>query len=281
MPEGRRGDAGSCVWRTSLGLLGLLVAGWVTSAPDAVAIGRQMYRNSEDAALGIYGSTYSLICGLIDDGREDPRWRIEVGEHRLFSLDDLKTDAVSVMIRPGNWGAVISATHLSTPVGSEGVLGVEGVYVENGSFSIAAGARIDRLTLPGFEDTYLAAASVRMFARVSAGLIVGYTADTIRVAGEDHPGTGLGCHVIVCPGSPVCLLSRLELSRGGTPSVGIAASVRPGRWLRVAAGYDGASGGLAGAITCTLGPIGLRAGAEVHPVLGVSKSVFVFWGGGS
>lgn len=281
VPEGLRGNARSRVQWTSLGFLGLLIVGWLTAATDAVAIGRLMYRNSEDAALGISGSSYALIYGLTGDRSVVPCWCVEAGEHRLFSVDGLKTDAVSLMIRPGRWGAVVSATHLSTPVGSEGVLGVESVYVGNRSFSFAAGLRVDRLTLPGFGEAYLAVVSVRMFAHLGSGLIVGYTADTIRVAGEDHPGAGLACHVIVSPVSPVCLLSRLEISRSGTPSTGIAASVRTGRRLRVAAGYDGASGGLAGAVTCTVGRIGLRAGADLHPVLGVSKSVFVFWGGGS
>jgi hypothetical protein len=258
-----------------------LTAGWAIRAVEAPAIGRLVYQNSEEAALGLQGSSEVLIFGLADDRNRLARWRAEAGEHRLFALDNLKIDGVSLSAAWANWGAFVSATYLSTPVGSESLLNVEPFYIGNRFLAFSAGVSFNRMVLPDIPDVHLATVSVKMFARLGDALIVGYTVENIRIAGETYPGADAAFHAIVFAGSPVCLLTRLELARDGAVAAGIAANGRLGSRIRAAAGYDDASGGLAGAVTCSFGPVGVSIGADLHPVLGVSKSIFVFWGGGS
>ncbi|UCH83382.1 MAG: hypothetical protein JSW50_13125 [Candidatus Latescibacterota bacterium] len=257
-----------------------ILAAGCTRPSSGWGFGAMTYQNPVDIVLGTMGSASVLITEVAGNPRRPVDWQIEATQRRLFGIDDLTTDGVAVGLRFGQWGAMVSATHLATPVGNQAGLLIEPFHVRSRVFALAGGVSFSRLTVVGTPSVHRSTVSATMAVRIIDELTVGYHIGDVRIAGETHPGADVTVYAVVRGGSLVALYGRTEVTRQGAVNVGIAAHTGFGKHIRGALGYDGATGSFTGAVACALGRVGVRAGAELHPVLGMSKSVSVVLGGG-
>ncbi|UCG52413.1 MAG: hypothetical protein JSW58_02350 [Candidatus Latescibacterota bacterium] len=253
----------------------LTLMGWWGSGR---AIGTLAYKNPEDAVLGINGSSRVLLFDAPEKRPPGARWIVEAGERRLFDIKGLDYYGVRLGLREQRWGVIVSVARVSAPIGGESLLSVESLFLGNRYISFSVGVNLNWLSLDGMSSEYFVSASARMFARVRSGFVIGYTAEAIRIAGEALAGGDANLYLVVLADSPVCVLSRLGVARDGVVDVGLSTRLRISRHLWAAVGYDDATGILKSSITIPLMSIGVSVGASIHPVLGVSKSLFVSWG---
>ena len=249
----------------------LCVAGVV----GAWAIGGPGYRNPESAALGLDTPSRILLFG--DTGRTPQRWWVEAGQWRLFDIEDLASNGAEFGVRYGRFGVVVSSLFISSPVGMESRYLGSIMWWGPRRIRIAPGIGAEVVTMDGFEKAVLLFATVSAVVELSDMVRLVSTIDHARIAGEPYPGADASASVVLFPRSRVCGLARVAVSRHGAISTGFGTRVRFSRLASAAVGYDESTGVLKGSVTACVRSAGVQAGATVHPVLGISKAVFVFW----
>jgi len=244
----------------------------------AGAIGGTVCENAEHDALGIDAPSALLVFDRPVGHGKGTRFDLEAGKRRLFGIEGLTIDGVRVGVCRQRWGITTTAALLSTPVGREGLLRIALLFPSAGPLRVAPGLRLDTASFGGFGRSYVLSASVRVFARVCSKVLLGSAVEGIRIDGEPRGGADAVCRVVLCPESPVCGLARLSVSRNGSVGFGVSSRLRILSVLVVAFGYEDDTGMLKGSVALQVAPVRVNVGASVHPVLGVSESLFVAWG---
>jgi len=260
-----------------------LVRTWVWSyavlvlmCPRVLAVGSVRYENVEEQTLGLRGALAATLFTIA--AKEDyPALVVEAGESRLFGIAGLKRTAVRAGARAGAWGCYASAVFLTSGVGGERVVSIEPFYRAGNTLSVSLGATLSTAELSGYEGASLVSGAIRMFARLSGHVTVGYGIDDFRLAGIQVPGAETSIYVVVSAGPRFTFFSLVRAGRDGSSGVAVAARLRWSGRLRTCVGYEDATSMLKGSLTLRFGRTGIQAGATVHPVLGVSKGLFVSW----
>lgn len=241
----------------------------------ARAIDGPGYRNAESTALGL--DTPSRILLFDDTGRAHQRWWVEAGQWRLFDIEDLVSNGAEFGVRRGRFGVVVSSLFISSPIGMESRYLTSIMCWGSRRIRIASGIGADVVAMDGFEKAVFLFATVSAVVELSDMVRLVSSIDRARIAGEPCSGAGASAAMVLCPLSRVCGLASVALSRYGAISTGFSTRIRISRLASAAVGYDGSTGVLKGSVTACVRSAGVQAGATVHPVLGVSKAVFVFW----
>ena len=241
----------------------------------ARAIGGPGYRNPESAALGLDTPSRILLFG--DTAQPSERWWVEAGQWRLFDIEDLVSNGAEFGMRRGRFGVVVSSLFISSPVGMESRYLTSIMFWGSRRIRIAPGIGADVVAMDGFEKAAFLFATVSAVVELSDMVRLVSTIDHARIAGEPCPGADASATVVLFPGSRVCGLAGVAVSRYGAIATGFGSRVRFSRLASAAVGYDESTGMLKGSVTACVRSAGVQAGATVHPVLGVSKAVFVFW----
>ncbi|MFQ5511024.1 MAG: hypothetical protein ACE5EO_04180 [Candidatus Krumholzibacteriia bacterium] len=267
---------GSVRWR--LILWAVLCSSWV--ADPATAIGDVRYRSPRERVLGMGPAAAAFVYGGAGAAPDEPAWTAEAGERYLFGIAGLKTAFLRWGLDRGAAGLTLSAAFLSSPVGGEKSLAVEPFYRRGDRFVLSGGATMSMTAFDGFRTAYLLTVGVRLVAALSRSVAVGYRIEEFRAAGEQRPGVETELYAVAWRDSPLSAIVRIHLDRSGEP--GLVLSSRIGMWrsVEIAIGYDERTASLLSAVDVGRRPLGLRLGAVHHPVLGVSKAIFVRWGRG-
>lgn len=249
----------------------------VVSRYAARATGGMVGENAEHDALGIDAPSALLVFDRPVGSGKGTRFDIETGKRRLFGIEGLTADGVRLSVRGKRWGVTTTTALLSAPVGYEGLVRVALLCPFLRPLRIAPGLRLESVSFGGFQRSYVLSASVRVFARVCDRLLVGSAAEGMRIDGERGGGADVVCRVVAFPESPVCGLARLSVSRHGNVGFGVSSRIRVSGALVVCFGYEDDTGMLKGSVAIRVGGVRVNVGASIHPVLGVSESLFVAW----
>jgi hypothetical protein len=237
---------------------------------SANAIGHIRYENPVEHAVGLSG-----IAGL----SANPQWRdrayaVEAGQRFLYGIPGLASTDVRLHVMRGASGALLSSTFLSSPVGHEYRVTLE-PFLGGGNTLFGVALSYESLKLRDFTAVGLGTVGFRSAVRLSKSVRLGYTVDNVRLFGVSHPGADTALYVVVQRG--VSAVAQARLSRDGGVEMSFASWTRIAASLLIAAGYDDGSGLLKGGLALSIRSADVSVGASVHPLLGVSKSVFLTW----
>ncbi|MCZ6767537.1 MAG: hypothetical protein O7D32_11475 [bacterium] len=240
--------------------------------PDgALAIGLE-YRNPEEQVLGIDATVLRVFAT-----RPGNRTGFaEVGERHLFNMAGLVARYARAGMRGGRLGTAVSVVALSSDIGGEDLLQAEVFYRETSTVLVGASAGLHSARIDGFRPSFLATVSVQVAVAIER-LVVGYSARNFRVAGEQLDGVD-GTMYVALTGSRFVPVSRVRITRNGFWSISASLRVDVGPNAGVSVGYLGGTGSLSSAAHVHVRRVGVAVEVSTHPVLGLSKSLFVTWG---
>jgi hypothetical protein len=228
-------------------------------------------------ATAAIGASDELLAVLIDSPRVEAEWFVEAGEERLFSLPDLRATQLRVGRTGLQHSTWLSAAVLASPVGSEVHSSVESVHRIASSLMVSVGFSAWSLSMPGYTPASLFTASAGAGLVVTERLHVVYSMDHVRVAGEPLHGADSSVFVILLPPGNVTVVTGLHITRDGEADAWTGAKLGVTSRASGAVGYDHSTSTVKAALSVRVASIQLSAGAASHPVLGLSKSVFVRW----
>jgi hypothetical protein len=234
------------------------------------------YQNPLEYTLGLGGALAKFIIDSEPARDTPPRMVVEVGERFLHGIPGLEVTHFRIGVNRGNAGGLFSSTFLSSPVGYEYHIALE-PFFHAGALGLGADVNLYTLSLGAFANTHLATLGAQVGAQLSESMFLGYTIENVRVHGEFLPGADTSLFLIASPRATLGGAARLRLTRDGTVDASIGSWVWLGRALAVAMGYEDASGTMKAAAALSVGAFAISLGASLHPVLGVSKSVFLAW----
>ena len=256
-----------------------LILAFVIVAPgvDARASTAVATQGPEAKAVSMGRGTFSLAFEAIGDESRTARWRCDAGEWTLFDVEGLAVGACAAEVRSGGWGGVLSLGILSSPVGNESVL--EGSVIAAGRrrVGLAGGARLETIALDGCRKAAQLSLSIDAVCRFSPVVAMITRVEGIRVGGAPRPGADARVCVVAFPAGSLCGIVGISVSRSGDVVCDASSRVRVGRRVRAAVGYDDASAAINGSFSVKVRALVFEFGASVHPVLGVSKALFVSW----
>jgi hypothetical protein len=256
-----------------------LVLALLVAAPsrEACALGSLTTRGPEERALGMDREAYSLVF-TPDAGHEAGLWwRFDAGEWTLFEVDGLAVGSCAAEARCPAWGVILSADLLSSPVGREAVLGGALLFAGATRAGLAGGLRLETLALDGCEREFLLSFSVDAVVRVVPRMVMCSRVNAVRLAGTSRAGADVSLRVVAFPEGTLCAIAGIAVTRNGDVVCDVSSRVRLARRVRAVLGYDDGTAAINGALSIGVRAFALEAGASVHPVLGVSKSLFLSW----
>lgn len=250
-----------------------------------MAIGQLRYENPSDEVLGLNGASVLLFGGARFDSRlrggyPGDGWSFAAGERYLFDMNGLKTSGVRIGLRRDRSALFLSGVALSSPIGRETSFSIEPFYWGRARIGAGMGVSVHSLSLDGFPGAHVVTVSARMVAYVRDDLALGYSADNYRLSGEPLPGADTACFAAFLPDGPLSSVAGVHISSTGAVSTGVAVRLQLGPTVGTSVGYEGGSGAFKAAVALRYSAVGIDVGAAAHPVLGVSKSVFISVGGG-
>jgi hypothetical protein len=234
------------------------------------------YQNPEEQAMGWRGGPGVLAFSLPSAARRR-RGFVEIGQRRPFAIDDLNIDCLRAGTLSGRIGIAASVAVLSSGIGGEKALGIETFYQRRDRLAVSGELKFHAVSIEGYEGSRLLSATLRMAARLGDRITLVSSIDDVRLAGEHRRGAGTSIHLITAPAGPWVATAGLRVDRSGRVALHAATRMPVGRHLQCAFGYEDASGMFHGAMTLLVASTRISAGASVHPVLGVSKSMFLSW----
>ena len=256
-------------------LLAPVIAGVV--APGAHAFDVPATCGPEERALAMERSTSSLVFEASPERHRGNRWRFGAGEWALFGIDGLAVGAFTAEVWRGNWGGIVAAGLLSSPVGTESVLSGTLLAASDGPVRLAGEVRLETVAVHGCRRASLLSLSIDAVVRLSSRVLMGSRIGGVGVAGTPQPGADASLRVVAFPGGPLCTVTGITMSRSGVVACELSSRVRLARRARVALGYEGGAAAITGSLSIGVRALVLEVGASVHPVLGVSKALFVSW----
>lgn len=231
------------------------------------------YQDPIERALGLKGMTAILLLRPAAGG--DNGWRIEAGQRFLFGVADLRTTEARAVVRRNAWGATLSTSVLTTSIGSLTGAAIE-PFLWNGRVGVGTQIGASSLAIDGFEREGLIALSASAVARLRTRLYLGYRIEGICLIGDAEPGADTVLYAVFR--GAVGGVGELRIRRVGDIEWHVASSVQLTRAVEAAIGYDATAEMIHTALSVSWSGVSLSAGASVHPVLGVTKSIFVGWG---
>ena len=145
-------------------------------------------------------------------------------------------------------------------------------------FSVGVGVGVDVVSLGGFQRAHFVFADISAVIELAGPVRLVSAIERVRLDGEALPGADVAAAVVLFPGAPVCAVAELSVTRYGSLGASVGSRIRFSKRISAVFGYDQNTGTLAAAIDVGVRSIAVDAGAFFHPVLGVSRSVFVRWG---
>lgn len=234
-------------------------------------------RGPEERALGLERPASALLFESDTRAGGGRRLRLDAGDWTLFEAEGLCAAACAVEWRLAKWGGIVSFGLLSSPVGKESSAGAALFTAGDARVRFAAGARLETVALDGCRTEYLLTLSADAVSRVSERVVIGTRVGGIRVAGFPRRGADVSLRVAAFPSGPICGVALITVSRRGEVACGVSSRVRLARSVGAVLGYDEATAAVNGSLSVGVRALVLEAGASVHPVLGVSKALFVSW----
>lgn len=267
--------------RVTAGFLVLALAGGAVAAGAGKArgISAGLFGRPRERALGLDHTGASLWRASAPGIARALFWA-EAGEWLLYGIDDLRTHAVCVGAEKSSLCLRAVALVLDTPVGREAAVETGASAAVAPRLRLGTAVRWETAGLDGCERAHLVVLSLTALARLADRAALITRASNIRLAGEPLAGAGVSIGLVLSPESAVSAVARLDLSRAGSASFGVASRIRLGDRVVVSLGYGEDTGSLDGSVWIRIGSVGLDAGSSFHPVLGMSQGVFVSWGRG-
>lgn len=211
---------------------------------------------------------------LLDDPRV--RWWVEAGERALFDIPELRVTQVQAGLRHGGSSVLLSTAMLATPLGREFHGAIEAVSGNAGPIGLSVEVGLWGLAIADAAPARLACISAAVSAPVFAKIAVAYLIDNVRIAGEALRGADTSVIVVATPRPYLALVAGARVTRDGEVGAWVASRVQWGRRLEAAFGYDDGTAMLKSSLVVRAG-IDIGVGASTHPVLGLSKSIFLRW----
>ena len=239
---------------------------------NARAIAPHYFETADRRALG---------SGLINpaaSGRETaPALVFELGEIRLFGIEGLRADGFRFGLNRDRIGFFVSGSNVASPLGSERTGGLGGYVRTPGK--VQAGWRVGGVLVevPPYSRTGLVTLSGSVVSELSSSLVTGFEVDDVRLAGEPFPGADITVWTSIQPFRAAALILTVRLSRWGGTELGFAGSFYLGRACCGSVGYDNATKQIKTALSLSGRTVGCGLGAMFHPLLGVSKEIFLRW----
>ena len=240
----------------------------LVDATVVCGIGRIRWQSPLERTTGLYGATARALVEKPGRGIS-----VETGQRFLFDIPGLATSSIRVGIARRSANVSLSSVVLSSPVGNEFSVSLTPVVAYE-SFALGGSLRYDGLNL-GPLGASLLTVGVQGLAALNKTVQIGLAIDGVRILGTNYPGADIAVYFI--RRGRVNAVARCELSRRGYVDASIASWARLGA-LTVSAGYEGSTAALRGALSVRVRAVGVSAGASAHPILGVTKSIFVRWG---
>lgn len=249
---------------------------WLALSGTAAAIGGLAYQNPVEHAVGLRAWPAPIGVGVAAGAG----WDIEVGQRYLFGMSDLAASGARADLTGASWGFVGSIVGLSSPIGGEWALGADVVRHREDAICVSIGVALHTSRLEEGRASHAVTTSLHVSALPSRQFAVGYAAQNVQLAGEPLPGVDTSAYVSFLPKAPLGLVAVVRIARDGGLGVNVATELRVGRRVHAALGYEERSAMLKGAFSFRVAAFEMSVGSSFHPVLGVSKSVFVSWRGG-
>ncbi|MDH3217519.1 MAG: hypothetical protein OEN01_14755 [Candidatus Krumholzibacteria bacterium] len=242
---------------------------------NAHSIGQIRYQNPHERTLHVHGAVALVVAGAY--GGKLPALLFETGQHLLYGVAGLKTNHIRIGGYRQATGLVLSSTSLSSPVGREYLLTIEPIYRAAERLALSVDLNLDRLSIHGFDHSFLVSIGASAVVRLSESLHLGYTFENIRLYGEELPGADTALHLVATPGTMVCVVTQLRVTREGSAEALFGSGVRLHDALQLALGYEDPDAVIGATVQTHFRSIGVSLGASLHPILGLSKAVFVSW----
>jgi hypothetical protein len=220
-------------------------------------------------------SSLAFAADAADDA--GARWRFDAGEWTLFEIDGLAAGSCAGEVRCRGWGGIVAWSILSSPVGRETALAGTFLASRVDRVGLAGGLRLDSVSLDGCERQFLLSFSVDAVVRLSPRVVLCARVGGVRVSGVPRPGADASLRVVAFPAGPISGTAGVAVARDGRVACGVSSRLRLGRRFHAVLGYDDGTAAINGSLAIGFRAFALEAGASVHPVLGVSKSLFVSW----
>jgi hypothetical protein len=233
------------------------------------------FENATERVLGTIGP---VAAGQWEPAGDDAQEIIvEAGTIRLFDMADFGVDGIRMSLARSRFAVSLYGTTSSSPVGSEHAAGIS-MHIKTAS-RITLGVRLDGalISLDACERPALLSASSFVLTRLSRGLSVGCMAEDLYLSGETLHGVDLSLCAVATFARIATASSMIRIDRWGDTSMGYAASLRMGMFLRGLIGYEGASEQVTTAVALSSSSWTCEVCVLIHPVLGMSKGIFLQW----
>jgi hypothetical protein len=240
------------------------------------ALGQIRYQNPTEFALGLQGAASPFVLDAATGGGGAPRLLVEAGERLLFGISGLRTSHLRIGVRHGELGWVFSSTFLSSPIGREYHVSLE-PFFRRGALAFVVDVNLYSLSIESFASAYLATIGAQARVKLNGSVDLGYAVENVRLHGEEFPGADTAVYLIASARPIVTGVLQIRMTRQGAVGMSIGSRVLVGRLLAIAVGYEGTAALLKAGMQARFQFVALNIGASLHPVLGVSKSVFVTW----
>ncbi|NIM21640.1 MAG: hypothetical protein GTN64_04360 [Candidatus Latescibacteria bacterium] len=250
-------------------MMGELLAG------EASGMTRTRFQNAEERVLGTIG-VFARDRSL-PATEPSSRIALEAGEIQLYGIPDLRLDGLRFTFEGARMGLALSGAFLSAPIGVLKSAGVTAFFELPGDILLAGTLDGSVVDVARMEQVSIATVTGYMLAALSRSVSLGWSIENLRVYGHPVPGADMSVCFAAKPARFFSALSSCHLDRWGTVSVGFGASVYLGWLCSGSLGYDDATEQVKAAVSIGGSSLNCDVCVLFHPVLGVSKGVFVKW----
>ncbi len=252
----------------------------LSAASEAGSLGFDLSRAPRERALGIDRLSAPVVLDPPAAKASETRWFLEAGQWDLYGIEGVHGTAFAVEVDGGHRRGVLRAGRVSSPVGSESEIAVGVLVRAGGKFWAGATLRLEIAQIEGCVQTHILTASPCVLVRLAPDVSLISVVEDVCVTGEDLPGADASLRVVAGADRNLCAAASLTAARDGAFTVGVSSRLRLGRGGALALGYSDDTGAFEGSLMLRVRSLAVDAGATAHPVLGVSKALFLSWGWG-
>jgi hypothetical protein len=252
----------------------------LSAASDADSLGVDLSLAPRERALGVDRLSAPVVLDPPDANATGTQWLLEAGQWNLYGIKGVHGGAFAVEVDRGGCRGVFRAGRVSSPVGSESAMAVGVLAGAGGRFWAGATLRLEIAEIEGCVRTHLLTVSPCVVVRMAPGVSVISVVEGVRVTGEEFPGADASLSVVAGANRSLSAAASVTAARDGAFTIGVASRLRLGRGVALALGYSDDTGAFESSLVLRVRSLAVDAGATAHPVLGISKALFLSWGWG-
>ena len=228
-------------------------------------------RTPQERALGLEPAVFVLAM------RSSVPWTAAAGHRQLFAIPDVGVSEVRLCADRERWGVLVGAASLTTPLGRELDVGADVFLFGDRSVAVAVGIAQRWVAIDGMRTAREPRVSAAAVIALASKLRLSYDVGVTPRDQETIVRTRLS--VIAAPAAPLSTVVSVDVDGVGGLTARLGCEVQAAGYAAAGGGYDSATSSVHGYLAARAWRVRVAVGASVHATLGVSRQVWVEWGG--